>query len=60
MFSGGIDSLATLRANHLRFSPGHPVYICDGIVVSWLQCCYEGDEQLEARSLDLSQQVVLA
>ncbi len=33
LFSGGIDSLAMLRDNHLNFAPGHPRYIQDGILV---------------------------
>jgi hypothetical protein len=32
-FSGGIDCLATLRANRLRYAPEHPGYIKDGIII---------------------------
>ena len=31
--SGGIDSLATLRLNHLRFPEGHPRRVQDGLIV---------------------------
>lgn len=31
--SGGIDSLATLRMNHLRYPPGHPDRIRDALLV---------------------------
>ena len=33
LFSGGIDSLAMLRDNHLNFATEHPRYIKDGILV---------------------------
>jgi hypothetical protein len=33
LFSGGIDSLATLRHNRLNYSPAHPGYIKDGVIV---------------------------
>jgi hypothetical protein len=36
-FSGGIDSLATLRANRLMFPEGHPRYIRDGLIVFGLE-----------------------
>lgn len=36
-FSGGIDSLATLRANRLNYDSKHPGYIKDGIVVCGLE-----------------------
>ncbi len=32
-FSGGIDSLATLRRNHLRYPPGHPYRVQDCLMV---------------------------
>lgn len=32
-FSGGVDSLATLRGNRLRFPPSHPGYIRDGFLI---------------------------
>lgn len=32
-FSGGVDSFATLRANHLNFPEHHPRYIKDGLLV---------------------------
>lgn len=32
-FSGGIDSLATLRCNHLSYPAGHPYRTTDGILV---------------------------
>jgi len=31
--SGGMDSLATLRKNRLNFSPGHPAYLRDCLMV---------------------------
>ena len=31
--SGGIDSLATLRCNHLRYPPGHPYRVQDCLMV---------------------------
>jgi hypothetical protein len=31
--SGGVDSLAALYSNHQRFSPEHPAYIKDGILI---------------------------
>ncbi len=37
LFSGGIDSLATLRANRLHYSPEHPGYIKDGILIYGLE-----------------------
>jgi hypothetical protein len=36
-FSGGIDSLAALRANRLTFSNDHPRYIHDGLIVFGLE-----------------------
>lgn len=36
-FSGGIDSLASLRANRLMYSEGHPRYIQDGLIVFGLE-----------------------
>ena len=32
-FTGGVDSLAALRSNRLRFQPGHPGAVRDGIIV---------------------------
>jgi len=32
-FSGGVDSLGTLRANHLNYSPEHPGFIKDGLMI---------------------------
>ena len=32
-FSGGIDSLSTLRRNHLNYQPGHPYWATVGILV---------------------------
>jgi hypothetical protein len=37
LFSGGIDSLATLRANRIHYSPEHPGYIKDGILIYGLE-----------------------
>jgi hypothetical protein len=37
LFSGGIDSLATLRRNRLRFPPEHPGSIKDGLCVFGLE-----------------------
>ena len=36
-FSGGVDSLATLRANRLNYSPEHPGFIKDGLLVYGLE-----------------------
>jgi len=36
-FTGGIDSLATLRTNRLAFPPSHPGSIKDGIIVYGLE-----------------------
>ena len=36
-FSGGIDALGTLRANHLNYPSDHPGYIKDGILVCGLE-----------------------
>ena len=36
-FSGGVDSLATLRANHLNIPTGHPGFIQDGILIYGLE-----------------------
>lgn len=32
-FSGGVDSLGTLRANHLNYSPEHPGFIKEGLMI---------------------------
>jgi hypothetical protein len=37
LFSGGIDSLATLRSNRLYYSKEHPGYIKDGLLVYGLE-----------------------
>lgn len=37
LFSGGIDSLATLRANRLNYPEKHPGFIRDGILVYGLE-----------------------
>ena len=37
LFSGGIDSLATLRANRLHYSPEHPGFIRDGLLIYGLE-----------------------
>ncbi len=36
-FSGGIDSLATLRTNHLDYPADHPGFIKDGLLVHGLE-----------------------
>jgi hypothetical protein len=36
-FSGGIDSFAALRSNRLHFSPDHPRWIRDGLLVFGLE-----------------------
>lgn len=36
-FSGGVDALATLRTNHLNFSPEHPQFIKDGLFIYGLE-----------------------
>ena len=37
LFSGGIDSLATLRANHLHYTMDHPLFIKDGVLIYGLE-----------------------
>jgi hypothetical protein len=37
LFSGGIDSFATLRSNRLHYSKEHPGYIKDGVLVYGLE-----------------------
>jgi hypothetical protein len=37
LFSGGIDSLATLRSNRIHYSSGHPGFIKDGILIYGLE-----------------------
>lgn len=44
--SGGIDSLATLRYNHLNFPPDHPWYIRNGIFIQGQNI--ESDNRAEA------------
>lgn len=44
-FSGGIDSLASLRANRLTFSEDHPRYIKDGLIVLGLETDQESSFQ---------------
>lgn len=39
LFSGGIDSLATLLANRIHYSPEHPGFIKDGILIYGLEIC---------------------
>jgi hypothetical protein len=51
-FSGGLDSLATLRANRLAFAPGHPQYFRTGVFVSGLQTEVDANSDEIARSLD--------
>lgn len=36
-FSGGIDAIATLRANRIHFPPSHPLAIKDGLIVCGLE-----------------------
>lgn len=43
-FSGGIDSLATLRANRLNYPPEHPGSIKDGLLVYGLEVGKEEDQ----------------
>jgi hypothetical protein len=50
-FSGGLDSLATLRANRLAFAPGHPQYFATGVFVSGLQTEVDANSDEVARSL---------
>lgn len=54
-FSGGVDSLATLRHNRIRFPKTHPGYIKDGFTIYGIEG-YDSDkpeEQLEAFHLHL-------
>lgn len=37
LFSGGVDSLSTLRMNHNDYPPSHPGYIKDGVLVYGLE-----------------------
>lgn len=37
LFSGGVDSLATLRHNHLNYPSGHPARILDGLIIYGLE-----------------------
>ena len=37
LFSGGIDSLSTLRENHLQYAAEHPGYIRDGLLIYGLE-----------------------
>jgi hypothetical protein len=37
LFSGGIDSLATLRANRLNYGMEHPLFIRDGVLIYGLE-----------------------
>lgn len=54
-FSGGVDSLATLRDNRIRFPKTHPSYIKDGFMIYGIEG-YDSDkpaEQLKAFDLHL-------
>ena len=42
-FSGGVDSLATLRNNRLRFPPSHPSYIRDGFLIYGIESYASND-----------------
>jgi hypothetical protein len=42
LFSGGIDSLATLRSNRLTYPPEHPGWIKDGLLVCGLEIREQG------------------
>jgi hypothetical protein len=44
LFSGGIDSLATLRYNRLNYSPEHPGYIKDGVIVCGVEIANFNEE----------------
>lgn len=44
-FSGGVDSLATLRANRSAFSEDHPWFIKDGLIVFGLETDQEDSFQ---------------
>jgi len=37
LFSGGVDSLATLRHNHLNYPSGHPARILEGLIIYGLE-----------------------
>lgn len=54
-FSGGVDSLATLRNNRMRFPKTHPGYVKDGFMIYGIEA-YDADEpegQLAAFDLHL-------
>ncbi|MEL7330765.1 MAG: hypothetical protein AAFN12_00885 [Cyanobacteria bacterium J06560_2] len=42
-FSGGVDSLSTLRGNRLRYPPSHPGHIKDGFLIYGIES-YDADE----------------
>jgi hypothetical protein len=44
-FTGGIDSLTTLRRNRLTFAPSHPEYIQDGVLLYGIN--FDSDDRLE-------------
>ena len=54
-FSGGVDSLSTLRNNRNRFPETHPGYIRDGFMIYGIEgyASDKSDEQLEAFDLHL-------
>ena len=57
-FSGGIDSLATLRINHLNFHEDHPEFIKDGLLVFGLEVDdYEAFCHVKTALADLANRV---
>jgi len=55
-FSGGVDSMSTLRGNRLRYPESHPGYIKDGFLIYGIEN-YESTsskKQLEAFNLHIS------
>ena len=58
-FSGGIDSLATLRVNRLNFPLEHPRSFKDGILILGLEG-HEVEDQLTGQHLNLLSQLAIA
>jgi hypothetical protein len=50
-FTGGIDSMATLRHNRLRYAMGHPCSIKDGIIICGLEVDRESAFDAVVKSL---------
>ena len=50
--SGGVDSLATLRNNRLRFPPSHPGYIRDGFLIYGIESYASDDTQKQLKTFE--------